>query len=191
MFIHQESNFSQLYNSRRVLRGANVHSLGSDNKQTWLPKFDITTRTPRTSALFTYFPYHSYISNPDDDKILHSRKCAGVDCCLPLDTKSNGDRYGMLTVRVLCLRDKAISYIQNPYMCILNTRNNLCSQIYISHPIQIHHLGTSHKVVATGTSVSNNTSELVVVIENNTVRTRGATSIDFATLENGEFVVGS
>lgn len=76
-------------------------------------------------------------------------------------------------------------------MCILNTRNTLCFQIYISRPIQIHHLGTSHKVVATSTSVSNNASELVIVVENNTVRTRGATSIDLATPENGEFVVGS
>lgn len=63
--------------------------------------------------------------------------------------------------------------------------------IYISHPIQINHLITSHKVVATGTSVSNNASELVVVVENNTVRTRGATSVDIAIPENGEFVVGS
>ena len=63
--------------------------------------------------------------------------------------------------------------------------------IYISHPIQIYHLGTSHKVITTGTSVSNNASELIVVVENNTVRTGGATSVDTATPENGEFVVGS
>ncbi|CDM34208.1 unnamed protein product [Penicillium roqueforti FM164] len=46
----------------------------------------------------SYFSYHYWVLNPDDDKFPHSRKCAGVDRCLPLDTQSNGDLYGMLTV---------------------------------------------------------------------------------------------
>lgn len=64
---------------------------------------------------FTYFLYHASVSNPDDDKFPHFRKCAGVDCCLPLDTKSNGDPHSMFTWFHVCLHDKTVSYIQSLY----------------------------------------------------------------------------
>lgn len=59
MFIHQVSNTSQLYKCRRVLRGANVHRPGSDNKQTRLTQILYHHNVYWGLYLFTYFPYRS------------------------------------------------------------------------------------------------------------------------------------
>ena len=48
-----------------------------------------------------------------------------------------------------------------------------------------------NKVITTRTSVRNHTRQLIITIENNTVRTRGTTSIRLPALENRELVVSA
>lgn len=48
-----------------------------------------------------------------------------------------------------------------------------------------------NKVVTTGTSVGNNTSQLIIVVENNTVRAGGTTGVNLAAAQNRELIVGA
>src|SRR4051812_8181164 len=64
----------------------------------------------RSCSVLTYYLALSWVSNSDDDKLPCQRRCAGVDCCLPLDTQSNGFLYSMLTSCPICQHDKSVSY---------------------------------------------------------------------------------
>lgn len=48
-----------------------------------------------------------------------------------------------------------------------------------------------NKVITTGTSVSNHTSQLITSVEDNTVRAGGTTIVDIAIAQDGELVVGA
>lgn len=79
----------------------------------------------RSCSVLTPYLALSWVSNPDDDKLPDQRRCAGVDCCLPQDTQSNGYLYSMLTSCPICQHDKSVSYNTQQYTPITMTCLNI------------------------------------------------------------------